>query len=63
MTDLRTAVSGVRFANLRDAPTFEDVQGRVSKLLKDKILVGHGLENDLQVRRGRPGDGGRRAGS
>ena len=32
------------------AKPFEEVQKRVSDLLKDKILVGHAVHNDLKVR-------------
>ena len=47
VTDYRTKFSGVRPADLVDAPLFADVQRQVADMLKSRILVGHGLENDL----------------
>ena len=35
------------------APTFKVVQKKVSDLMKDRILVGHALHNDLQVDNGK----------
>ena len=55
VTDYRTWVSGVTEHDLRSggpALPFEDVQQQVADLLKDRILVGHAVQNDLQVRRG-----------
>ncbi|XP_068708253.1 RNA exonuclease 4-like isoform X2 [Montipora foliosa] len=49
VVDYRTSVSGVRPADLRNAPDFKTVQFNVSKLLKGRILVGHSLKNDLAV--------------
>ncbi|KAJ7392102.1 REX4, RNA exonuclease 4 [Desmophyllum pertusum] len=49
VVDYRTPVSGIRPANLKNAPDFKTVQLEVSKLLKGKILVGHALKNDLEV--------------
>ncbi|GAA5972760.1 hypothetical protein JCM11641_003007 [Rhodosporidiobolus odoratus] len=49
VTDYRTWVSGVREEDLRDAPTFTEVQKEVAALLKDRILVGHALSNDTTV--------------
>lgn len=50
VTDLRTNVSGVRWGDLRDAPPFDAVQRQVAELLRGRILVGHALSNDLEVR-------------
>ena len=36
-------------SSLLAAPTFKVVQKKVSDLMKDRILVGHALHNDLQV--------------
>lgn len=44
---------GIRPSNLRDAAPFEEVQREVADLLKGRIVVGHAIENDLEVRRGR----------
>ncbi|GAA5857069.1 hypothetical protein JCM5353_004715, partial [Sporobolomyces roseus] len=49
VTDYRTWVSGVREEDLRNAPSFQEVQKEVSELLKDRILVGHALSNDTNV--------------
>ena len=49
VTDYRTKWSGVRSSNLRSAPRFNDVQLHVSSLVRGRILVGHGLQHDLQV--------------
>ncbi|GAA5981238.1 hypothetical protein JCM10908_004034 [Rhodotorula pacifica] len=49
VTDYRTWVSGVREEDLKNAPSFADVQKEVSALLDDRILVGHALSNDTTV--------------
>ena len=51
VTDFRTKYSGVRQQDLRqgEACTFEECQEEVAKLIKGKILVGHALQNDLDV--------------
>lgn len=49
VTDFRTKYSGVRPANLRDAPPFGEVQRQVADLFKGRIVVGHAIENDLEV--------------
>jgi len=49
ITDFRTAVSGIRPANLRNAEDFKKVQKEVSDLLADRIVVGHSLQNDFKV--------------
>jgi len=48
ITDYRTFVSGVRAENLEDAMPFERARRKVQTLLKDKVLVGHGLVCDLE---------------
>jgi DNA polymerase III epsilon subunit-like protein len=58
VTDYRTWVSGVTEADLRGegavpAATFEEVQKQTAALLKDRILVGHAVQNDLKVRAAR----------
>lgn len=50
VTDYRTWVSGVRAQDLIDAPTFESVVKQVADILKDRVLVGHAVHNDLEVR-------------
>ena len=51
VTDYRTCVSGIRQGDLHgpDAMDFGMCRHVVSKILRNKILVGHGLENDLNV--------------
>lgn len=49
VTDYRTAVSGVRPADLAQGEEFEVVQREVADLLKGRILVGHALHNDLKA--------------
>ena len=49
VTDYRTRVSGVRPADLKGAPSFQHVQALVSVATKNKILVGHSLQHDLNA--------------
>jgi len=49
VTDYRTFVSGITEAHLRNAPHFAAVRLQVREILRNRILVGHGLENDLAV--------------
>ncbi|XP_022193355.2 RNA exonuclease 4 isoform X2 [Nilaparvata lugens] len=49
VTDYRTHVSGIRPADLENATDFHTVQSEVATILKDRILVGHSLKNDLDV--------------
>lgn len=47
VTDWRTDSSGIRQQDMRGAPTFDVVQKKVKELVKDKIIVGHAVFNDL----------------
>ena len=49
ITDYRTDKSGIRPHHLVGAPDFESVRSEVVTRLKDKIIVGHGLDNDFEV--------------
>ncbi|KAG0193433.1 3'-5' exonuclease [Apophysomyces sp. BC1034] len=49
VTDYRTKVSGVQSKHLVDAPTFKETQQKVADIIKDRILVGHAVHNDLQA--------------
>ena len=49
ITDYRSWVSGIYPHHLKDASDFETVQRKIADLLKDRILVGHALKNDLKV--------------
>ncbi|RDA85131.1 hypothetical protein CP532_1569 [Ophiocordyceps camponoti-leonardi (nom. inval.)] len=47
VTDWRTAYSGITSKDMKLARDFYQVQAQVSRLLKDRILVGHDLRHDL----------------
>jgi DNA polymerase III epsilon subunit-like protein len=48
--DYRTAVSGITPKLLRDhGKPFKEIQQKVSDILKNKIIIGHGLKNDLDA--------------
>ncbi|KUJ06969.1 uncharacterized protein LY89DRAFT_374386 [Mollisia scopiformis] len=47
VTDWRTHVSGVSAKNMATARDFEQVQEDVAAILKDRIIVGHAIKNDL----------------
>ena len=49
VVDFRTWVSGVRPRHLNKAPRFEEVKEKIAELLRDKIIVGHALNNDFKV--------------
>ena len=49
VTDYVTEVSGVRPQDLENAPNFSEVRAKVAEIIKDCILVGHGLHHDLGV--------------
>ncbi|KAL0353801.1 UNVERIFIED_CONTAM: RNA exonuclease 4 [Sesamum angustifolium] len=50
VVDFRTEISGIRPSDLRKAKNFTVVQKKVAELIKDRILVGHALRNDLKGR-------------
>jgi len=49
ITDYRTHVSGVTERDLKNGVDFGIVRKSVKQILKNKIIVGHGLENDLRA--------------
>lgn len=49
VVDYRTQYSGIRPSDMVNATPFPEVQKTVADLLKDRILVGHALHNDLKV--------------
>lgn len=51
VTDFRTFVSGVKANHLKGGLRLRQCQEEVAAILKDKVLVGHALSNDLKVRR------------
>lgn len=49
VSDYRTFVSGITREHLDDAPTFAVAVEQVKEMLQEKILVGHGVDNDLRA--------------
>lgn len=49
VTDWRTHVSGISPKHMAAARSFEEVQANVVAILKDRIIVGHAIKNDLEV--------------
>ncbi|EJD08249.1 ribonuclease H-like protein [Fomitiporia mediterranea MF3/22] len=53
VVDYRTHVSGVRAEDMINGTpipiSFQEIQKRVASLLKDRILVGHAINNDLKA--------------
>ena len=49
VVDYRTQWSGVRESDMVHAKPFQEVQQQVADLIKDKILVGHAVYNDLKA--------------
>ncbi|KAF5377412.1 hypothetical protein D9757_009714 [Collybiopsis confluens] len=49
VVDYRTQWSGIREKDMVGAKPFKDVQKRVAELIKDRILVGHAVHNDLKA--------------
>ncbi|WVW84293.1 hypothetical protein I302_106324 [Kwoniella bestiolae CBS 10118] len=47
IVDYRTSTSGIKPGDLDGAPTYEQVTSHIKSLLKDKILLGHTIFNDL----------------
>jgi RNA exonuclease 4 len=47
---LSSLLYGLTVSPLSPAKTFEEVQGGVAELMKDRILIGHAVQNDLKVR-------------
>ncbi|KAI1797005.1 ribonuclease H-like protein [Ganoderma leucocontextum] len=49
VVDYRTEFSGIRPSDMVHARSFDEVQKEVADLLKDAILVGHAVHNDLKA--------------
>ncbi|TFK50900.1 hypothetical protein OE88DRAFT_1660039 [Heliocybe sulcata] len=49
VVDYRTQYSGIRPSDMVNAKPFNEVQEKVAELLKDRILVGHAVFNDLKA--------------
>ncbi|KAF7309539.1 Exonuclease domain-containing protein [Mycena indigotica] len=49
VVDYRTEFSGVRETDMIHAKPFAEIQSRVAELIKDCILVGHAVHNDLKA--------------
>ncbi|TCD66537.1 3'-5' exonuclease [Steccherinum ochraceum] len=48
VVDYRTEFSGIRPSDMVKAKPFLEVQQQVAELIKDRILVGHAIHNDLK---------------
>ncbi|KAF4635940.1 hypothetical protein G7Y89_g2147 [Cudoniella acicularis] len=49
VTDWRTHVSGVAPKHMTAAREFEEVQETIATILKDRVIVGHAVRNDLDA--------------
>ncbi|KAF5360961.1 hypothetical protein D9756_005160 [Leucocoprinus leucothites] len=49
VVDYRTQWSGIRGKDMIGAKPFEEVQKQVADLIKDRILIGHAIHNDLKA--------------
>ncbi|KAK9461972.1 ribonuclease H-like domain-containing protein [Lipomyces oligophaga] len=49
VTDWRTWISGVSPKDMTNAKSFREVQYKVAEILKDRILIGHAIQNDLKI--------------
>ncbi|KAI9136481.1 ribonuclease H-like domain-containing protein [Paraphysoderma sedebokerense] len=49
ITDYRTAVSGVTFKHIKDAPSLSEIQSKIVELVENRIVIGHALKHDLKV--------------
>lgn len=54
ITDYRTFVSGIRPCHMENAISLSEAVLTLSELIKDKIVVGHSLFNDLRLLEGLP---------
>jgi RNA exonuclease 4 len=49
ITDYRTHVSGISAKHMKIARPFKEVQADVASIMKDRVVVGHSVHNDLEV--------------
>jgi RNA exonuclease 4 len=49
VTDWRTAVSGILPKHMVEARYLEEVQADITRILQDRVLVGHAIRNDLDA--------------
>lgn len=49
VTDYRTAVSGIRPADIENGEDIKTVRKEVSLILEGRVLVGHAIHNDLKI--------------
>lgn len=49
VTDWRTHVSGIAPQHMKIARPLEEVQAEISKLVKDRVLIGHAIRHDLDA--------------
>lgn len=49
VTDYRTHVSGIRPEDIQDGEDIDTVRREVAEILRDRIVVGHAIHNDLKL--------------
>ncbi|CAO3597594.1 unnamed protein product [Absidia cylindrospora] len=49
VTDYRTFVSGITPELLKNGCTFKEAQQQIADIIKDTVLIGHAVHNDLKV--------------
>ncbi|XP_058614165.1 RNA exonuclease 4 [Onychostoma macrolepis] len=49
VTDYRTAVSGIRPADIENGEDIKLVKNEVAQILEGRVLVGHAIHNDLKI--------------
>lgn len=49
VTDYLTRYSGIRECDLVDAPPADEVRAKMAEILQGRVVVGHGVQNDLRV--------------
>lgn len=47
--DYRESITGILPIDLRDAPTFANIDPIIKKILKNKTIVGHSLKDDFSI--------------
>ena len=49
VTDYRTEITGITPEKIENGECFEDVRAKVLQVIKNCVLVGHAIQNDLEV--------------
>ena len=47
--DYRTAISGITFEHIKNAPSLAEVQEKVCEIIQGRIVVGHDLKHDFKA--------------